>query len=145
MSTNFEILKMVMFQVEVFWVVMLCSVVVGYQRFGRPCCLHLQGEVDLNNTQFWYFKILRLATKHPALRTDCVALYRMFLQTTPLVSGQIFRFSSPTLGCNRVTSNDTAINSRNTTLHFEHLNPVLLRFACSIHDIAFPTPSPNFF
>jgi hypothetical protein len=33
-----------MFQVEVFWVVTPCSVVVGYQRFGVPCCLHLQGE-----------------------------------------------------------------------------------------------------
>jgi hypothetical protein len=22
-----------------------CSVVVGYQRFGGPCCLHLEGEV----------------------------------------------------------------------------------------------------
>jgi hypothetical protein len=31
-------------QVMVFWVVMLCCVVVGYQRFGGPCCLHLQGE-----------------------------------------------------------------------------------------------------
>jgi hypothetical protein len=26
-------------------VVMLCSVAVGYQCFGGPCCLHLQGEV----------------------------------------------------------------------------------------------------
>jgi hypothetical protein len=32
--------------VEVFWVVMLCSVVVGYQHFGEPCFLHLQGEVN---------------------------------------------------------------------------------------------------
>jgi len=32
-------------QVEVFWVVTPCSVVVGYQRFGEPCCLHLHGEV----------------------------------------------------------------------------------------------------
>jgi len=23
---------------------MLCSVVVGYQHFGGPCCLHFQGE-----------------------------------------------------------------------------------------------------
>jgi hypothetical protein len=28
-----------MFQVEVFWVVTLCSVVVGYRRFRGPCCL----------------------------------------------------------------------------------------------------------
>jgi hypothetical protein len=33
-----------MFQVEVIWVVTLYSVVVGFQRFGGPFCLHLQGE-----------------------------------------------------------------------------------------------------
>jgi hypothetical protein len=27
------------------WVVMLCSVVVGYQCFIGPCCLPLQGEM----------------------------------------------------------------------------------------------------
>jgi hypothetical protein len=32
----------VMFQIEVFWVVMFCSIVVGYQG---PCCLHIQGEL----------------------------------------------------------------------------------------------------
>jgi hypothetical protein len=32
-------------QVEIFRVVMPCSVVVGYQRFRGSCCLHLQGEV----------------------------------------------------------------------------------------------------
>jgi len=31
------------FQVTVFWVVTPCSDVVGYQRFGRPCYLLLQG------------------------------------------------------------------------------------------------------
>jgi hypothetical protein len=30
-------------EVDVFWVVTPCSVAVGYQRFGEPCCLHLQG------------------------------------------------------------------------------------------------------
>jgi len=33
------------YQVEVLWVVMPCSVVVGYQRFGGPRCLHLQGKL----------------------------------------------------------------------------------------------------
>jgi len=28
----------------VFWVLMFCSVAVGYQCFREPCCLHLQGE-----------------------------------------------------------------------------------------------------
>jgi hypothetical protein len=33
------------FQIEVFWLVTPCSVVVGYRRFGSPYCLHLQGEI----------------------------------------------------------------------------------------------------
>jgi hypothetical protein len=37
--------QLLMMQVEVFWVVTPYSVVVGYQRFRGPCCLHLQGEV----------------------------------------------------------------------------------------------------
>jgi hypothetical protein len=32
-------------QVEFFWIVTPCSVMVGYQRFRAPCCLHVQGEV----------------------------------------------------------------------------------------------------
>jgi hypothetical protein len=31
--------------VKVFWVVKPCSGGVGYQCFGGPCCIHLQGEV----------------------------------------------------------------------------------------------------
>jgi len=33
-------------EVEFYYVVTLCSVVVRYQRFGSPCCLHLQGELE---------------------------------------------------------------------------------------------------
>jgi hypothetical protein len=29
-------------QVDFLWVVVTCSVVVGYKRFGGPCCFHLQ-------------------------------------------------------------------------------------------------------
>jgi len=36
-----------MIQVDVFWVVTVCIVVVGYYRFGGPCCLHLQGVLLL--------------------------------------------------------------------------------------------------
>jgi hypothetical protein len=32
---------------------MPCGVVVGYQRFGSPCCLHLQGEVTLMMEAAW--------------------------------------------------------------------------------------------
>jgi len=31
-------------QVKDFWVVTLCSDMVGYQLFRGPCCLHLQGN-----------------------------------------------------------------------------------------------------
>jgi hypothetical protein len=31
-------------QVMVLWVFIPCNVVVGYQQFGGPFCLHLQGE-----------------------------------------------------------------------------------------------------
>jgi hypothetical protein len=34
---NFEAYRAVMFQVEVFWVVTPCSVVVGFRRFRGPC------------------------------------------------------------------------------------------------------------
>jgi hypothetical protein len=36
-----------MLQVEVLWVVTPSSVVVGYQSFRGPCCLHLQGGVKM--------------------------------------------------------------------------------------------------
>jgi len=46
-------------QVGICWVTTPCHDVVGYQRFGGTCCLHLQGEV--NNTSvplkvvvFWF-------------------------------------------------------------------------------------------
>jgi hypothetical protein len=38
LDMRFEVLK------AVFWLVTTCGLVVGYQRFGRPYCLHLQGE-----------------------------------------------------------------------------------------------------
>jgi len=40
---SFEAFTAVMSQVKVFWVVMTCSVMIGYQSFRGPCCLHLQG------------------------------------------------------------------------------------------------------
>jgi hypothetical protein len=36
-DARFEAFTAVIFQLEVFWVVTPCSVVVGYQRFGGPC------------------------------------------------------------------------------------------------------------
>jgi len=47
-STSISIVLLLMFQVEVFGVVKLFNVVVIHQRFGDPCCLHLQGKVCLH-------------------------------------------------------------------------------------------------
>jgi len=41
-------------QVQVFWSGTPCSVVVGYQRFGGPCCLYLQGEVQQGPRKRWF-------------------------------------------------------------------------------------------
>jgi len=40
-NASFEAFMAVTFHVEVFWIVTLCSVVVGYRRFGSPWCIHL--------------------------------------------------------------------------------------------------------
>jgi hypothetical protein len=40
---SFEASMAVILHIEFFWVVMPCSVVVGYQCFRSPCCLHPQG------------------------------------------------------------------------------------------------------
>jgi len=32
---------------NVFWAVTQCNISVGYQHFGAPCCLHLQGEMKM--------------------------------------------------------------------------------------------------
>jgi len=58
-NTSFEAFTAVMFQVEVFWVVTQCSVMVGYQPFRGPCCLHLQPEdldLKLFNSKFQVYK-----------------------------------------------------------------------------------------
>jgi hypothetical protein len=43
-GVRFEALAVVKIQAEVFWVVMLGSIVVGYQCFRGPCCLHLLSQ-----------------------------------------------------------------------------------------------------
>jgi hypothetical protein len=44
LNMSFEAFTAVMFQIEVFCVVTLCSVVIGYRLFKDPYRLHLQGE-----------------------------------------------------------------------------------------------------
>jgi hypothetical protein len=44
-DARFEVFTVVKIQIKVFWIVMPCSFVVGYQCFGGPFCLHLHSEV----------------------------------------------------------------------------------------------------
>jgi len=39
-------------QIEVFWVVTVCIVSVGYCHFGGPCCFHLHG-ITTQKTLTW--------------------------------------------------------------------------------------------
>jgi len=43
MRAGIEVFTAVKIKVEFFCVVTQCRIVVGYQRFGGPCRLHLQG------------------------------------------------------------------------------------------------------
>jgi hypothetical protein len=44
-------MRVLKFEIEVLWFVTPCSVVVGYQRFRGPYCLHFLGEVSLVSYQ----------------------------------------------------------------------------------------------
>jgi len=55
-------------QIEVFWVVMPCNVV-GYQRFGNPCCLRLHPE-EGGSMDLWNVDILpQYYTASQSIRT----------------------------------------------------------------------------
>jgi len=40
---RFEVVTVVRFEVKIFWVVMVCTAVVGSQCLRVPCVFHLQG------------------------------------------------------------------------------------------------------
>jgi hypothetical protein len=46
-DASLEAFIAMMFQVEVFWFVTPCSVVVGYQSFRGPRCPHFHNTVDI--------------------------------------------------------------------------------------------------
>jgi hypothetical protein len=57
LDARFYVFTAMKIQVEIFWVVTLCSVV-RYQRFIGPCCLRLEAEVILNITAVKASKLL---------------------------------------------------------------------------------------
>jgi hypothetical protein len=46
-NARFEVFKTVKIYVEVYWILTLCGVAEGYQHFGGPCCILLQGEIGV--------------------------------------------------------------------------------------------------
>jgi len=51
LGVRFEIFMAMKIQVVFFWVVALCSNVVGYWHFGGPCCLHVWQK---GSPKYWY-------------------------------------------------------------------------------------------
>jgi hypothetical protein len=47
----FKVFMVMMFQVEVFWVVIPCSAMVGYHCFRGPCCFHLHSTAWFHNPE----------------------------------------------------------------------------------------------
>jgi hypothetical protein len=74
---------------EVLWIGTLCSVVVGYQCFGGPCCLYLQGYSPLPLSRAVWPSLMKLLVacrgssgrmwwwgfKNKRLNIDCISLY----------------------------------------------------------------------
>jgi len=54
------------YEIAVFCVMMPCSDVVGYQRFGKPCCLYLQDE-DGGNMILLTTSLHGVTTRRPRL------------------------------------------------------------------------------
>jgi hypothetical protein len=72
--TRFEVFAAVLYQVEVFWVVTPCNVVVGYHHFGGPCCLHLQVEV------FWVVPSCSIVVGTNVSEVSAVSIFRVKIQ-----------------------------------------------------------------
>jgi hypothetical protein len=51
----FQVSTAVEIQVEVYWIMKLCSIVARYGCFGGSCCFQLQGEVHYGPPKRWHF------------------------------------------------------------------------------------------
>jgi hypothetical protein len=75
-NTNDQLWQISVVQVEVFQVVTPRSVMVGYQHFRGPCCLHLQGEVNHRPEDF------DLNIHHQGNLKSWTVFYKIFISQT---------------------------------------------------------------
>jgi len=68
----FEVFVAVNIQVEFFWVVILYSVVVGYQCFRRPYCLHLH-SITAQKTSTQTCQYDNQTTNHMKMETEPIS------------------------------------------------------------------------
>jgi peptidoglycan biosynthesis protein MviN/MurJ (putative lipid II flippase) len=75
-----EVFTPVKTQIKVFQVVIPCNVVVGYQCFGGPCCLHLQAASS------WYpTTILQVSQPRRPRPEVRVSIYRVTIMLSLLL------------------------------------------------------------
>jgi len=55
-----DVFRAMNIHVSDFWNVTPCSVVVGYQRFGWPYCLHLQDGILQLYARFEVFRVIKI-------------------------------------------------------------------------------------
>jgi hypothetical protein len=88
LNVRVEVFTAVKIQVQVLWVVTLCSLVAGYQRFRGPYCLHLQVEVEMQAGRFVCYHITRCHNQ------DKLGLKKVVIVTVQLwgFSGALYYF-----------------------------------------------------
>jgi len=76
-DTRFLVFMALNIQVEVLWVVIQCTDVVGYQHFRGPYCLHLQDEfysslpTEVPDTRFEVFMVMKIQVEVFWVVTSC--------------------------------------------------------------------------
>jgi hypothetical protein len=83
-NSRFEAFTEVKIKGEDFWVVMLCNVVVGYQRFRGPCCFLLQGEVQMEAA--WASESYHNTTQHHKRQDPECSFLLLFASISPQIT-----------------------------------------------------------
>jgi len=88
---NFEAFTAVIFQVEIFWFVTPCTVEIGYQLFGGPCCLYLQSEKSIGSKKRWCPpKSLHVVITQKGQLLDFLCLWHSWLQHSILATWNLW-------------------------------------------------------